>query len=184
MRKLVYSMTISVDGFIADKSGSLDWGAPDDEIFRFHTQRVEETAIQLCGRRLYETMGYWESVEEESLSPDHAKFARLWKALPKIVFSKTLETVVGNAKLVRDGLEAEVQRLKEQPGMDIAVGGAALAQECMRLNLVDDWRLFVAPVLLGGGVPCFSQLAKRTEMKLVETKTFASKVVYLRYCRD
>src|SRR4030095_5735656 len=103
MRKVIYAMTVSIDGYIADRDGAIDWSAPDDELFRFHTQRVEQTDVQLCGRRLYETMLYWETVDVGSLTADHVKFAQIWKALPKVVFSTTLETVVGNTKLVRDG---------------------------------------------------------------------------------
>lgn len=181
MRKLIYAMTVSTDGYIADRDGDINWGAPDDELFRFHTQRVEHTDVQLCGRRLYETMLYWETVDEGSLSADHIKFARLWKALPKVVFSTTLENVVGNARLLKDGLADEISRLKGLPGKDIAVGGAGLARSCM--HLVDEWQIFVSPVVLGGGTPYFPPLEGRINIELAETRTFASRIVYLRYRR-
>ncbi len=183
MRKLIYSMTVSLDGYIAGPDGAIDWSVPDEDLFRFHTQHVREIGMQICGRRLYETMLYWETAEESPLAAEEVEFAQLWKALPKVVFSSTLESVVGNARLVGDGVGEEVSRLKEQPGKDIAVGGAGLARACMKLDLIDEWRLFVSPVLLGGGTLYFPTLDKRVNLKLVETQTFGSRVVYLRYRR-
>ena len=183
MRRLIYSMSMSLDGFIAGPDGAIDWSVPDEELFRFHTQQVQETGVQLCGRRLYETMLYWETAEESPLAADQVKFAQIWKALPKLVFSTTLESVEGNARLARDGVGEEVSRLKEQPGKDIAVGGAGLAGACMKLGLIDEWQLFVSPVLLGGGTPYFPTLDKSVTLELVETQTFGSRVVYVRYRR-
>jgi dihydrofolate reductase len=181
MRRLIYSMTVSLDGFVAGPDGAIDWAAPDRELFAFHTQRVAETSVQLCGRRLYEAMLYWETVQESSLPEEHVEFARIWKALPKVVFSTTLESVVGNARLARGGVAEEVARLKEQPGKDIAVGGAGLARSCMELGLIDEWRLFVSPVLLGGGTPYFPPLEETINLELVDTQTFGARVVYLCY---
>jgi dihydrofolate reductase len=183
MRKLIYSMTVSLDGYIAGPDGAIDWSVPDEELFLFHTQQVQETGVHLCGRRLYETMVYWETAEESPLPAEHVKFAQIWKALPKVVFSTTLQSVVGNTTLARDGVGEEVSRLKEQPGKDIAVGGAGVARACMELGLIDECRLFVSPVLLGGGTPYFPTLDGKVNLELVETKTFGSRVVYLRYRR-
>lgn len=183
MRKLIYSMTASLDGYIARPDGAIDWTVPDEELFLFHTQQTQETGVHLCGRRLYETMVYWETAEERPLVAEHVKFAQIWKALPKVVFSTTLESVVGNTRLAREGLGEEISRLKEQPGKDIAVGGAGLARACMELELIDEWRLFVSPVLLGGGMPYFPALEKGVDLELIETRTFGSRVVYLRYRR-
>jgi dihydrofolate reductase len=181
MRRLIYSMTVSLDGFIAGPDGAIDWSVPDEELFAFHTQRVKETGVQLCGRRLYETMLYWETAQETSLPAQHAEFAEIWKALPKVVFSTTLESVVGNARLASEGVGEEIARLKEQPGKDIAVGGAGLASTCMTLGLIDEWRLFVSPVLLGGGTPYFPPLEETIKLELIDTRTFGARVVYLRY---
>jgi dihydrofolate reductase len=181
MRRLIYSMTVSLDGFIAAPDGAIDFSVPDDELFRFHTQQVQETGVQLCGRRLYETMLYWETARETSLPEEHVAFAKIWKALPKVVFSTTLESVVGNARLAVEGVGEEVARLKEQPGKDIAVGGAGLARACMKLGLIDEWRLFVSPVLLGGGTPYLPPLDEAINLELVDTQTFGARVVYLRY---
>jgi len=181
VRRLIYSMTVSLDGFIAGPDGAIDWSMPDEELFRFHTQQVRETGVQLCGRRLYETMLYWETVQETSPPDEYVEFAQIWKALPKVVFSTTLGSVVGNARLAREGVGAEVARLKEQPGKDIAVGGAGLARACMQLGLIDEWRLFVSPVLLGGGTPYVPPLDATVNLELVGTQTFGARVVYLRY---
>jgi dihydrofolate reductase len=184
MRKLIYSMGVSLDEFIAGPEGEIDWSAPDEELHRFHNQQTREMGAHLCGRRLYETMVYWETADENSSLPEHElEFARIWKDMPKIVFSKTLEKVEGNARLVRDGVAEEVARLKEQPGKDLAVGGAGLASTFTKLGLVDEYRLFVSPVLLGGGTPYFPALEERINLELVETKTFGSRVVYVRYRR-
>jgi dihydrofolate reductase len=181
-RKLIYSMTVSLDGFIAGPGGNIDWSAPDEELHRFHNQRVREVGVQLCGRRLYEVMLYWETAEENPSAPDYElEFARIWKPLPKLVFSKTLDKVEGNARLLRDGVAEEVATLKEQPGKDLAVGGAGLASTLIQAGLVDEYQLFVSPVVLGGGTPYFPPLEERINLELVETRTFGSLAVYVRY---
>jgi dihydrofolate reductase len=184
MRKLIYSMGVSLDGFIAGPQGEIDWSAPDEELHRFHNQQTRELGAQLCGRRLYEEMVFWETADENPSAAEYVlEFARIWKNLPKIVFSKTLEKVEGNARLVRDGVAEEVAKLKEQPGKDLSVGGAGLASTCMRLGLIDECRLFVSPVVLGGGTPYFPPLDERINLELVETRTFGSRVIYVRYQR-
>jgi dihydrofolate reductase len=184
MRKLIYSMGVSLDGFIAGADGSIDWSAPDEELHRFHNRQMREIGVHLCGRRLYETMVYWDTAAENPSAPEHVvEFARIWKALPKIVFSKRLEKVDGNARLARDGVAEEVAQLKQQPGKDLAVGGAGLASTCTELGLIDEYGMFVSPVVLGGGTPYFPALDERINLDLVETRTFASRVLYLRYRR-
>ncbi|HVD89259.1 MAG TPA: dihydrofolate reductase family protein [Jatrophihabitantaceae bacterium] len=177
-------MGVSLDGFIAGPNGEIDWSAPDEELHRFHNQQVREIGAHLCGRRLYEVMTYWETADENPAAAEYElEFARIWKNLPKIVFSKTLEKVEGNARLVRGGVAEEVARLKESPGQDIAVGGAGLASTLIKLGLVDEYRLFVSPVVLGAGTPYFPALEERIDLELVETRTFGSRVVYVRYRR-
>ncbi len=184
MRKLIYSMGVSLDGFIAGPGGEIDWSAPDEELHRFHNQQAREVGAHLYGRRLYEEMAYWETADDRASAPEHElEFARIWKDTPKIVVSTTLEEVQGNARLVRDGVAEEVARLKEQPGMDLAVGGAGLASTCMKLGLIDEYRLFVSPVAVGGGTPYFPALDERVHLELLETQTFGSRVVYVRYRR-
>jgi dihydrofolate reductase len=184
MRKLTFSMTVSLDGFIAGPDGEIDWSAPDEELHRFHNEQVREVGAHLLGRRLYETMLYWETADQDPSAGEIVlDFARIWQALPKIVFSTTLETVEGNSRLATGSLAEEVARLKEQPGKDLAVGGAGLAAACTELGLIDEYLLFVSPVVLGGGTPYFPALDDRIELELVETRTFGSRVVYLRYRR-
>ncbi len=181
MRKLIYSMGVSLDGFIAGTNGEIDWSAPDQELHRFHNQRVSEIDVQLCGRRLYEVMLYWETVDEATLAPEALEFARVWKPLPKVVFSRTLEQVQGNARLLRGDVAEELARIRKQPGKDIEVGGAGLASTLIAANLIDEYQLFVNPVVLGAGTPYFPPLQRRLDLQLLETRTFASRVVYLRY---
>jgi dihydrofolate reductase len=184
MRKLIYSMGVSLDGFIAGPDGEIDWSAPDEELHRFHNEQARELGAHFCGRRLYEEMLYWETAEENpSAAEPEVEFARVWKDLPKIVFSNTLEDVEGNARLATGGIAEEVAKLKEQPGKDLAVGGAGLASSFTELGLIDEYGLFVSPVVLGGGTPYFPAVQERIDLELVETRTFASRVVYLRYRR-
>jgi len=183
--KLIYSMSVSADGFIAGPDGDFSWTEPSEELFRFHTDRVRQLGAHLCGRRLYETMLYWETADQDpALGPDQREFAELWQGLPKVVFSTTLESVEGNARLASDSLPEEIRRLKEQVDGDLEVGGAALAAGCIELDLVDEYHLFVYPVIVGGGKPFFPPTQASLELKLVETRSFASRIASLRYQRS
>ncbi len=182
--KLIYSMGISADGYIADPDGNFIWSEPDEELHRFHNERVRALGGHLLGRRLYETMVYWETAHEDPAVTDYAlEFADIWNALPKVVFSRTLDDVVGNTRLARAGIAEEVAELQQQTGKDVAIGGAGLAAEAMRLGLIDVFQIFVYPVVTGGGTPFFPSLAQGSPLQLVETRTFGSKVVYLHYER-
>lgn len=182
MRKLIYSMGVSLDGFTAGPDGEIDWSAPDEELHLFHNQQMREVGAHLCGRRLYEEMLPWESVEEKpSTSGFELEFARIWQGVPKIVFSTTLDRVEGNARLATGSVAEEIAALKDASGADLAIGGAGLASVAIGLGLVDEYGLFVSPAVLGGGTPFFPPLEERVELELVETKTFGSRVVYLRY---
>jgi dihydrofolate reductase len=184
MRKLIYSMGVSLDGFIAGPEGEIDWSAPGEELHRFHNEQMREVGAHLCGRRLYEEMLYWESADQDpSTAGPVLEFARIWQQVPKIVFSNTLDQVEGNASLASGGVAAELAKLREQPGKDLAVGGAGLAAAYARAGLIDEYRLFVSPVVLGGGTPYFPALDERIELEPLETRTFGSRVVYLRYRR-
>ena len=184
MRKVVFSMAVSLDGFVAGPSGEIEWAAPDEELHRFHNEQTRELGAHFCGRRLYEAMVSWETADRDPSIPDYAReFAGIWQALPKIVFSTTLERAEGNARLATDGIAEEVAKLKAQPGKDVAVGGAGLAAAFTKLGLIDEYRLFVNPVVLGGGTPYFPALDGRIDLEPVETRTFASQVLYLRYRR-
>lgn len=180
--KLIYSMSMSLDGFIAGPDGNFNWTAPDEELHRFHNERVRALGGHLLGRRLYETMRYWETAHEDPAATDYTlEFAEIWNALPKVVFSRTLDEVVGETRLARGGIAEEVAELQGRSGKDVAIGGADLASEAIRLGLVDDFQIFVIPVIVGGGKRFFPQVDQRIDLELVETRTFASRVVYLRY---
>jgi dihydrofolate reductase len=184
VRPLIYSMGASLDGYIAGPRGEGDWAAPDAELHRFHNEQARELDLHLLGRRLYEGMTYWETAEERNpAAPEHElEFARIWKRLPKLVYSKSLEAVEGNTELSRGDPVREVQALKDQDGGPIAVGGATLAASLTAHGAIDEYRLFVSPVVLGGGTPFFAG-DTHIDLELVETRTFSARVVYLRYRR-
>jgi len=183
MRSVTYSMNLSLDGYIVGPDGRFDWSVPDKEVFRFWIDEIREVGVHLMGRRLYETMLYWETADkDQSLDDAELEWAGLWKPLPKVVFSTTLPAVQGNARLASGDLAEEIQRLRAEPGEgDIAIGGATLAAEAAALGLIDEYRAVVYPVLVGGGIPFFAQRGRRVDLELVETRTFSSRVVYLRY---
>jgi dihydrofolate reductase len=182
MRRVTYSMGVSFDGYIAGPDGRFDWTAPDEEVFRFWIDEIRDVGVHLLGRKLYETMLYWENVDQASLDDAEIEWAALWNPLPKVVFSTTLSGLQGNARLASGGLADEIERLRAEPGEgDIAIGGATLAAEAAALGLIDEYRAMVYPVLVGGGTPFFPQRERRVDLELVETRTFSSSVVYLRY---
>jgi dihydrofolate reductase len=183
MGRLVYSMSVSLDGFVETPSRSLDWVLIDEELHSFFNDEAREASAFLYGRRLYELMiDYWPTAETDpSATPAMLEFARIWKDKPKIVFSRTLEHVDWNSRLAGADAAAEVARLKAQPGFDMSVGGPTIASTLMRLGLIDEYRVFVHPVILGAGTPFFPALEARIGLKLLETRTFGSGVVYLRY---
>ena len=183
MRSVTYSMNVSLDGYIVGPDGSFDWSEPDEEVFRFWIDEIREVGVHLMGRRLYETMLYWETADQDrSLDDAEREWVALWNPLPKVVFSTTLSAVEGNARLASGGLAEEIERLRAEPGEgDIAIGGATLAAEAAALGLIDEYRAIVYPVLVGGGIPFFPQRERRVDLELVETRTFSSRFVYLRY---
>jgi dihydrofolate reductase len=182
MRNVTYSMSTSLDGYIVGPDGSFDWTAPDPDVFRFWIDEIRGVGVHLMGRRLYETMLYWENADQASLDDAELEWAALWKPLPKVVFSTTLSEVQGNARLASGGLATEIERLRAEPGEgEIAIGGATLAAQAAALDLIDEYRPMVYPVLVGGGIPFFPRQERRVDLELVETRTFSSRVVYLRY---
>lgn len=183
MRKVTYSLALTLDGFVMDEDGRFDWGDPSEEVFRLATDEVRGVDVHLMGRRLYETMVYWEpGAEEQDWGALEQEFAELWRALPKVVFSETVSEVVGNTRLAEASLEEEIRRLTAEPGDGtIAIGGAELAHQVADLNLIDEYRLRICPVLVGGGTPFFSRNNRRTHLELLDSRTFDSGVVHLRY---
>jgi dihydrofolate reductase len=183
MRSVTYSMSVSLDGYIVGPDGGFDWSVPDKEVFRFWIDEIRQVGVHLLGRRLYETMLYWETADQDpSLGDAELEWAALWKRLPKVVFSTTLSAVQGNARLVSGGLAEEIERLRaEQAEGEIAIGGATLAAEAAESGLIDSYRAMVYPVLVGGGIPFFPRHERQVDLELVETRTFGSRVVYLHY---
>src|SRR5918996_443137 len=153
---LIYSMSVSVDGFIADREGAFGWTAPNEEQFRFHIAQARELGGHLCGRRLYETMLPWETDPSLRDNEPGAAFAEVWCAIPKVVFSRTLDSVQGNARL---------------------------AEAAIELGLVDELRMFRNPVVVGGGTPFLPPVTEHVPLELIETRTFGSRVIYERYGR-
>ncbi|PWI12885.1 deaminase [Streptomyces sp. Act143] len=183
MRSVTYSMSVSLDGYIVGPDGNFAWSEPNDEVFRFWIDDIRQVDVHLMGRRLYETMLYWETADQDpALDDAQREWISLWNPLPKVVFSTTLSSVQGNARLAAGSLAEEIGRLRAEPGEgEIAIGGAALAAEASALGLIDEYRVVVYPVLVGGGTPFFARAEQRVDLELVETRTFKSHVAYLRY---
>jgi dihydrofolate reductase len=180
---LIYSMSVSVDGFIADRHGAFGWTVPSDELFGFHLAQVRELGGYLLGRRLYETMLVWET--DSSLRDNEARtaFADAWCAIPKIVFSRTLDSVEGNARLAQASVAEEVAAAVNATDKDVSIGGAGLAGSAIHLGLVDELRMFRYPVVIGGGTPFLPPVTEDVSLDLIETRTFGSRVVHERYRR-
>jgi dihydrofolate reductase len=185
MRKVTYGMSVSLDGFIEAPDGDLSWSFPDEELHQHFNDREAMIDTYLYGRRLYENMAaFWPTADGNPTAPQvEIEYARIWKSKPKIVFSKTLDHVGWNSRLVKGNIAEEVKQLKEQPGKEMSVGGAGLASSFMQLGLIDEYWLYVQPVILGGGKPMFGRLDEEINLQLVETRRFGSGVVLLRYQR-
>lgn len=184
MRSVTYSLGMSADGFIVGPDGEIAAAAPPDaETWSFVMDEVRGLDVHLMGRRLYETMLYWERPEDDPALDDFEReWTALWKPLPKVVFSRTLSAVEGNARLASAGLAQEIERLRAEPGgRNIAIGGATLAAEAAALGLIDEYRVRVQPLLVGGGLPYFALDERKQDLELLETRTFNSGVVFLHY---
>ena len=180
---LIYSMGVSVDGFIADREGRFGWAVPDEELFGFHLERVRRLGGHLCGRKLYETMLVWETDLSLRHTELHAAFADVWCGLPKVVFSRTLDSVQGNARLAEGSVAEEVVEMLATTDKDVEIGGAGLAAAAIELGLVDELRIFRAPIVVGGGTPFLPPVTEDVPLELIETRAFGSRVVYERYRR-
>jgi dihydrofolate reductase len=183
MRKVTYSMGVSLDGYIVGPDGGFQWTPPDDGLFQFAIDQIREVDVHLMGRRLYEAMLYWETADQDpTLDDSKREWIALWNPLPKVVFSNTLSSVEGNARLASGGVAEEIERLRAEPGEGgIAIGGATLAAEVAALDLIDEYRAKVHPVLVGGGIPFFPQAGRQVDLELVESRVFGSGVIYLRH---
>ena len=183
MGKVLYSMNVSLDGYIEDPNGSIEFSTPDEEVHRLANEQARQTSAFLFGRRLYDVMEEpWTTAASRDDLPDvEAEFARIYVATPRIVFSDTLDSVPEGVRLVRsnDAVE-EVTRLKQQTEGELDLGGASLAASL--IDLIDEFRLYVMPVVVGGGKPFFAA-RKKLRLRLAEHRVLASGTVYLRYER-
>jgi dihydrofolate reductase len=173
--KVIYLLNVSLDGFAATIDGGLDWTTVDDELHTWFNDQMRSLDASLYGRRLYELMAdYWPTGEEDPAATDAMReFARIWKAMPKIVFSSSLEHVEHNSRLVRGDVGAVLESLRQEFDGDLDVGGPNLAGQFVRRGLVDEYRLVVHPVVLGAGIPFWPQLDAPLSLRLVETRAFA-----------
>jgi dihydrofolate reductase len=183
MRKLIYSASLSLDGYIDSTSGDPTWAVPDEELHQHFNDLERETETLLYGRRMYELMaGFWPTADDDaSLPAVMREYAQLWKPVFKVVFSSTLEGVAWNARLVSGDPVAEVTRLKAEGNGNLGVGGLVLASALASAGLIDEYRLYHVPILLGSGSAAFSQLKNRVALRPVETRTFSSGTILLRY---
>ena len=174
-------MSVSADGFIADRKGGFEWTGPSEELFGFHLASVGELGGYLLGRRLYETMLVWETDPSLRDTESRAEFADVWCALPKVVFSRTLDRVNGNARLAEAPVAEEIATALDATDKDVSIGGAGLAAQAFELGLVDELRMFRYPVVVGGGTPFLPPVTEDVPLDLIETRTFGSRVIYERY---
>ena len=178
MGRLVFLMNMTLDGFIEGPGGDLGWSNPDEELHRFFNEEQRQTKVNLYGRRLYETMDYWRTVDVAGLADYEAEWGEIWRATPTVVFSRTLDRVEGNARLFKGDAAEEIKRLKDETEGVLSIGGPTLASS-LPPGMIDEYRVAVHPVTIGAGTPLF-QSAQLT-LSLLDTRRFASGVVLLSY---
>lgn len=186
MRKLIFGMNVSLDGYIAAPGDDIGWsGPPSTELFQWWLERERANGSMLYGRKLWETMSsYWPTYEQQpDATPARIEYARNWRDSPKVVFSSTIDRVDWNTRLVKTDAVTEIKRLKLEDGAPMGIGGATLAAAAMRAGLIDEYQLVTYPVLIGGGTPFFAALDRWVNLKLLETRTFQGGVVLTRYER-
>lgn len=183
MRKIIYFVHTSLDGFVEGPNGEFDWPRMEDELSAFSFELSDRADTLLYGRGVWEIMsGYWPNVESISDHPHDLKYAPVWRATPKIVFSRTLERADYDARVIGENLVEEVTALKNQPGKDLLLmGGSALPGAFTELGLIDEYNIVVHPVVLGGGRPVLGHPSNRAELELIESRTFDGQCVLLRY---
>jgi dihydrofolate reductase len=180
MSKLIYITNASLDGYVEDENGAFDWLDPD-QVHEFITELVRPIGTYLCGRRLYETMAYWDAALIENYPPEHRDFARVWQKAEKIVYSRTLTGAMTlNARVERHFDPEAIRELKRESEHDISIGGAELAGLALEADLVDECHLFLHPVIVGRGKPAFRATLRRN-LELLETRRFGTGVIHVRY---
>ena len=186
MRKIILSMSVSVDGFIEGPERQIDWHVVDDELHSHFNEELRAMGAFLIGRVTYELMaGFWPTADADpSSTGPMVEFAGIWRDMPKIVFSRTLERATWNTTIVRDVVVEEIMALKARPGGDLALGGADLAAAFKERDLIDEYRLYVHPIVIGRGKPLFKASDAKVNLQLAEIRTFGNGVVLLRYQRS
>jgi dihydrofolate reductase len=181
MAKLIYSMLMSLDGYIADEDGNFDWAEPDEEVHAFVNELERPVGTYLYGRRMYEVMQYWEALPLED-EPAHIRdYAEIWRAADKVVYSKSLKTPSSErTRIERDFDPEAVRELKASTDRDMTIGGPDLAAQAIRAGLVDEWHLFLTPVIVGGGNPALPSDV-HVSLELVDERRFGNGTAYLRY---
>jgi dihydrofolate reductase len=183
VRRVVYVASISVDGYLEAEDGDNAWVVPDPELHRHFNDLEGSFDSHLYGRRMYELMAeYWPSADDLPDAPDYlVEYARIWRAMPKVVFSKSLDRVEWNSRLFAGDALDEVARLKREPGKSMSVGGTVLATSLARGGLIDEFRFYVMPTVVGSGTPIFRALGRHIDLTTVATQQFSSGAVLLRY---
>jgi dihydrofolate reductase len=184
MCKIIYKYNVSLNGLIEMPGDPPDWVIADEELFRFMNNQERQVGGYLWGRGMYaNNQALWAAADTQSMEPFVAEYMQIWKQIPKIVFSSTLDRVEGNARLERGDPVVVVSRLKEQPGPDLSVGGVQLVSTLMQAGLIDEYHIFVQPIILGAGRSIYPPLNGAVRLKLVDTHIFTSGIVYLHYQR-
>jgi dihydrofolate reductase len=183
MAKLIYSAITSLDGYIEDAEGKFDWAEPDEEVHTFVNDLERSVGTYLYGRRMYETMVFWESPPDQAAQPPFVQdFAGIWQRADKIVYSRTLQTVTSAKTRIEPEFDPDaVLQLKAKAGADLSVGGAALAAQAIKAELVDEYQLFLVPVVVGGGKCCLPANDVRMNLELLNERRFRNGTVYLHY---
>ena len=186
MRKVILMMQVSLDGFIEGPGQDLSWHRVDHELHSHFNDLLQTMGAFLDGRVTYELMAdYWPTADQDPSNPaPEIEFAGIWRDMPKIVYSRTLAKAGWNTEVVSDVVVEDVLKLKEQPGGDLALGGATLSAAFRRLGLIDEYRIYVHPVLIGRGKPLFEDADALTSLRLLESRAFGNGVVLLRYAAE
>jgi dihydrofolate reductase len=182
MAKLIYSAITSLDGYVADEDGNFDWAAPDEEVHSFVNDLERPVGTYLYGRRMYEVMAYWETANTVADQPPVVQdFAEIWQAADKIVYSKTLEKVSSaRTRIERDFDPEAIRQMKASAGRDLTLGGPDLAAQAIKAGLVDEFHVFVTPIVVGGGKQVFPNDV-RVKLELLDERRFGNGVIHLHY---
>jgi dihydrofolate reductase len=185
LRRLILMMSISLDGFIEGPNREIDWHVVDDELHAHFNEQLGSMGAFLSGRVTHQLMAaFWPTADQDPASTKPmVEFARIWRDMPKIVYSKTLKRADWNTTVVREVVPEEINDLKARPGGDLVIGGADLAASFMKHDLIDEYRIYVHPIVIGKGKPLFQGSENKTKLRLAETRTFGNGVVLLRYER-